>query len=298
MADLSPEEARLIDEHIQRHGVTRIAPKTVLSREAGCAATHKKKLRATRDAKKVRDRRRFKVTSVPLGQPNRLMPADSTGPKFQTKVLEPDGSEWVLKDGRHNSKIGGDVLVGRLRGARIFTLTLPERTTCPRSCPMWRGCYGNSMPHSRRWKPGKELELQLCDEVYSLCSVHEKVLIRLHVLGDFYSFDYLKIWAQLLDEYENLFVFGFTAWEPDTQIGSGVGRLRGAYPDRFMIRHSGRTGTWGSFTIDFPTDKKKIGDAIVCPEQLDAMDGGEKSRHCGNCAVCWSTDKPIVFVEH
>ena len=53
-----------------------------------------------------------------------------------------DKSEFenVLKCGRNNSKIGGDVLVGRLRGARIFTLTLEERATCPRSCAMWRAC--------------------------------------------------------------------------------------------------------------------------------------------------------------
>ena len=38
--------------------------------------------------------------------------------------------------------------------------------------------------------------------------------------------------------------------------------------------------------------------AIVCPEQLSSMNGATDERHCGSCAVCWSCDAPIVFVEH
>ena len=67
---------------------------------------------------------------------------------------------------------------------------------------------------------------------------------------------------------------------------------------RFAIRHSGTSGPWGSFTIDYPTPRKRIGDGIVCPEQREAMNGGRTDRHCGSCAVCWQTDAPVVFVEH
>lgn len=269
-----------------------------LSRQSQCAATQKKELRATRGAEKVADRRRFKVVPVPFGEPSVLMDADATGPMFPGRVFTPDGSELVLKDGCNNSKIGGDVLVGWLKGAYIATLTLPERTTCPKSCRMWRGCYGNSMHYARRWSPGPELEAQLRQEIEIACEKNERVLIRLHVLGDFYSFDYLKLWAEMLDTHDNLHVFGFTAWLPDTQIGSGVARLRSVYPRRFMMRHSGMTGDWGSFTLPFPTKEKIIGDAIVCPEQLDGMNGSKEGRHCGNCGVCWSTDRAIAFVEH
>ena len=218
--------------------------------------------------------------------------------RFPTRVFTADGAEAVLKDGCNNSKIGGDVLVGRLKGAYIATLTLEERATCPRSCKIWEGCYGNGMQHARRWRPGPELEAQLRDELVEACSKNELVLIRLHVLGDFYSFEYLKLWATALDDLPNLHVFGFTAHQPGTEIGDGIRKLRNVYPERFMIRHSGLTGRWGSFTLPFPTDAKTIGDAIVCPEQLDAMSGGKNATHCGNCAVCWSTSRPIAFVEH
>lgn len=217
---------------------------------------------------------------------------------FPDRVMPPDHREPVLKDGASAAKIGGDVLVGHLRGARILTLTLEERATCPRDCALWAGCYGNTMPWARRWHHGPALETCLRDEVTRACQQHDAVLIRLHVLGDFYSWDYLCLWADLLDSHDNLHAFGFSAWQPDTRLGDGIARLRTVYPDRFAVRTSGRTGRWGSFTLPFPTGAKRIGDAIVCPEQLDAMQGSPRGRHCGNCAVCWSTDRPVAFVEH
>ena len=154
------------------------------------------------------------------------------------------------------------------------------------------------MPWARRWQGGKELEDRLRVEVAIACEKNDKVLVRLHVLGDFYSFEYLAVWASLLDEHENLFAFGFTAWKQGTEIGDGIARLRRAYLDRFMIRTSNSTGPWGSFTLPFPTKAKMIGDAIVCPEQLDGMEGSPKGTHCGNCAQCWQHNRPIAFVEH
>lgn len=43
---------------------------------------------------------------------------------------------------------------------------------------------------------------------------------------------------------------------------------------------------------------KRLGDAIVCPEQVSVMNGADDSRHCGSCGLCWSSDAPIVFVRH
>ncbi|WP_299671706.1 hypothetical protein [uncultured Roseobacter sp.] len=257
-----------------------------------------KRARAQEHAKRVFDRRRFKTTPVPFGEPSRMVDASEDGPVFKDRVFQVDGNETVLKDGCNNSKIGGDVLVGRLKGAHIVTLTLPERTTCPSSCKMWRGCYGNSMHYARRWAPGPELERQIESEIKALCASYELVLVRLHILGDFYSVGYVNLWAGLHKEHPGLHVFGFTAWPEDSRIGQAVANLRCEYPDRFMVRVSGRTGTWGSFTLPFPTEAKTIGDAIVCPEQLDGMKGSPDGRHCGNCGICWSTDRPIAFVEH
>lgn len=258
--------------------------------------SQKRAERAERHANQIRDRRRFKTVPVPFGEVSRMAPQDATGTIFPTRVFDP-GAENVLVDGCNNAKIGGDVLKGRLKGARIMTLTLEERATCPRSCAIWHGCYGNSMQYSRRWRHGAALEAKIEAEIVAVCSQHERVLVRLHVLGDFYSMDYLALWTRLLDEHEGLHVFGFTAWGPKTEIGAEIARVREALGARFSIRHSGTAARWGSFTLDGPTSKHRLGDAIVCPEQAEAMKG-RQGRHCGNCCLCWQSDAAIVFIEH
>lgn len=278
-------------------------PRTeVRGKPSGDRAGNRKHRAAQKKAAAVRDRRRFKVTPVATGNPSRLYDPDAKGTKFPGKVLDPDGSEAVLKDGANNSKIGGDVLVGWLRGAHIVTLTLEERATCPKSCGLWQACYGNAMPHSRRWRHGDALLERLKVEIADLCAGHETVLVRLHVLGDFWSLAYVLFWQEMLERHANLFVFGFTAHGRKSEIGALIAEVRSWHEkegrQRFFIRHSETTGPWGAFTIDFPTDRLRIGDAVVCPEQRDGMEGSPKRMHCGACGLCWKSDVPIVFVMH
>ncbi len=250
--------------------------------------------------KTVRDQRRFKSNFAPSGSIKLRAPKGLNGTMFPNKVIDwhPDIGERILKDGRHNAKIGGWVLCGHLREAVIYTLSLEERATCPKTCHLYRECYGNRMHLARRWVHTPLLEQGIADEVDALCDKHEQVLIRLHVLGDFPSFEYLWFWVALLDQYENLNLFGFTAWAGATEIGAGIARVRSVYGRRFSIRNSNMTGKWGSFTVDFPTESEMIGDAIVCPEQRAALGDIDGGKHCGSCAACWSTDRPIAFVQH
>lgn len=269
----------------------------IARRDGGDKAIAKRRASQRRGLDKLADRRRFKITPVPLGETARVI-SGLTGAAFQNKVKMPGQSDRVLTDGASNCKIGGDVLVGRLKGARIVTLTLEERATCPRSCRLWDACYGNGMPLATRWTVGPALEVKLRAEVAELCARHELVLVRLHVLGDFPSTAYVRLWAELLTLHPGLHVFGFTAHAPASEIGAEIAQLRTSLPDRFCVRHSERTGEWGSFTIDFPTAQARIGDALVCPEQRDAMNGNAKGVHCGSCGACWAGGGPIAFVLH
>ncbi|QBF32161.1 hypothetical protein [Thalassococcus sp. S3] len=302
MSVITPEERRLIDD-ARAAGRTKHVPIGV-SGPVAAASDKAAQARSRRaEAKRaqvqhIRDRRRFKDTPIPLGQACVVADADMNGTVFPSRIAQVKEGKAVLKDGSHNSKIGGDVLVGRLKGARIFTLTLEERATCPSSCAHWRTCYGNAMPHSTRWVHGPALEDRLRVEVAEACAKHALVLIRLHILGDFYSTGYVDLWRELLVAHPNLTVFGFTAWPENTEIGAAIVDARDRFPLRFMIRRSGRTGRWGSFTIDFPTEEKRLGDAIVCPEQREAISAPERKRHCGNCSICWASDAPIVFITH
>ncbi len=258
-------------------------------------------VRAAPTVQKINDIRRSVISAPPSGT---ARPAPG-----QTRTLYPSTlrdaamEETVLKGGENIAKLGGIVLAGPLKGARIVSLTLEERHTCPTSCAIWDACYGNNMPRVHRYNPGPALELKIKMELASLCERHERVLVRLHILGDFYSTEYLQLWADMLDLFPGLHVFGFTAWTEDTPIGKGIAWLRDEDPQRFAVRTSGRTGKWGSFTLPFPTDRPMIGDAVVCPEQRDAMNGSERGTHCGSCGLCWktggaATGRPIAFIEH
>ncbi len=266
-------------------------------------ARHKREKAAAKRRAEVRDRRRFIETPVPTGQtrviaPPGLQAAGRTMFPDKVRAVPERFTEPVLKDGANNVKIGGGVLVGDLKGATILTLTLEERATCPRACAIWGACYGNAMPHSTRWRAGAQLERAIKDDLAHACDTYEHVLVRLHILGDFYSVKYVGTWFAMLTAHENLTVFGFTAWGRESPIGQAIERVRARFGRRFQIRYSGVSGRMGAFTIPFPTDRKKIGDAVVCPEQLHAIDRPERGTHCGTCAVCWQTDHPIAFIEH
>jgi hypothetical protein len=249
----------------------------------------------------VRDIRRAIITPVPTGEV-RTAVKGLTGSLFPSMVRDAT-DDVLLKGGENIAKIGGAVLVGSLKGARIVSLALEERATCPRSCTLWDTCYTNNMPRLIRYRPGPLLEPKLAVEVAQLCRDHAKVLVRLHISGDFYSLEYVALWGRLLARHPGLHVFGFTAWDSDTTIGAVIAAMRDADPARFAVRTSGRTGKWGSFTLPFPTDRPMIGDAAVCPEQRDAMDGHKRQTHCGSCGLCWktggaATGRPIAFIEH
>ena len=260
-------------------------------------AREKKRSVVVANAQEARDRRRFKSSPVPTGAPAVVTEAERS---IFPGTVTAEGT--ALKDGAHNSKIGGDVLVGFLKGVRILTLTLEERATCPRSCAQWKSCYGNAMPQAHRQRHGPELEARLAAELEEHLAAAPAVLVRLHVLGDFYSTEYVRFWWDQLQKHTGLHCFGFTAWAPDTPIGGEVARTRWFFPSRFMIRHSGLSGPMGAVVLSGTPDPDEIpptvGDIVVCPEQRDALQEEPRGKHCGSCAVCWETERPILFVQH
>src|SRR5258708_38082267 len=92
------------------------------------------------------------------------------------------GTRDVLVSGLNSRKIGKMVTKGKWSGFPIYTLTLEERKTCPRSCELWRTCYGNKMHFACRHQSGPELELRLDAELTVLQYRHPAgYVLRLHV---------------------------------------------------------------------------------------------------------------------
>lgn len=237
-------------------------------------------------------KRRF-TEHTPAGNPYALAPDHPAVVEgrtlFAARRARPALMDRLLKGGENNRKIGGDVAKGHLRGTKVFTLTLEERATCPTSCAHWRDCYGSVMNWPSRIQADGDLTPLLEAELRKLCARHDKVLIRLHVLGDFFSVEYVTFWFTMLDLLPGLHLYGYTA-RNGCDIAYAVDAMN-EHP-RCAIRFSdGEEGQFRAITVD-NADQADSAGAIVCPVQTG------KTDCCGTCALCWSTPKTIAFLRH
>lgn len=229
-------------------------------------------------------------------------PAAVAATTIFTKMVRPVGKQSLFKAGEYSAKIGGVILKGKWRGLPVFTLTLEERATCPRTCLHWLSCYGNNSPYSIRFKAGEAFEQRVRAEVHDLAALHrDGFAIRLHNLGDFYSVAYVRLWADLLDRHPALRVFGFTArWDcKNDPIAKALVTLTMASWDRFAIRFSDAPVDECA-TVSIAHESDKPADAVICPQQMPSKTkpGRRQAESCSVCALCWTSKKRIAFIKH
>lgn len=181
----------------------------------------------------------------------------------------------------------------------IYTLTLAERTTCPRQCFMFERCYGDAMNWARRHEHGYALELRLADEVAIKAKEHPNgFVVRLHVLGDFYSSNYVAHWMTMLGRHKQLHIWGYTArsYKHDATIALMIDMMNDIYWERCFIRFSNAEARpKGATVVQSVEEASAMDDTIVCPAEL------HKSECCATCGLCWSKnarEKTIAFIEH
>lgn len=221
---------------------------------------------------------------------------------FPSTVHDLDESPRLLVSGHNSRKLGAVIEKGPWKGFPIYGLSLEERATCPRSCLRWGDCYGNAMHLARRHNHREEGFLpRLRDEVLALQAGHpDGFVIRLHVLGDFYSYEYVMFWADLFDEAPAMRIYGYTARREDAddaesrKIATAIRWLTEQAWDIFAIRFSGNAGPEGTLVFDEPSEHRHV---IMCPSQTGS------SEACATCALCWSPDegvraKTIGFLRH
>lgn len=212
---------------------------------------------------------------------------------YPSTVISPSDHPRCLIGGENNRKIGGVVQKGPLKGFPIFTLALEERATCPTSCRHWRSCYCNRLHLLKRFEHGAELERVLPLEIGGLMRRNPGgILIRLHISGDFYSVDYVRLWERLLEEQPNLHVFGFTARiESRDPICRELIRLVSTKWPRFAMRFSNAyVDELATVSIEHPLQKPD--DAVICPAQQG------RAESCSTCALCWHGKTNIAFLQH
>lgn len=231
------------------------------------------------------------ISPKPKGRKNRLQnnnPAVIEGrTKFPNRITLISDSSRLLIDGINSSKIGKKVTKGRWAGMPIRTFTREERATCPRSCGEWNTCYGNNMQWARRHKDDGSMMPRLHEEIAILANRYPNgFVVRLHILGDFDSLEYVSFWDLMLQYYPPLRIFGFTARKRYSIIGRYIQSIN--QDDRCWIRFSGDKRSLGSIVIAQESDSKHI----LCPAQTG------KTDCCGTCGLCWTTPKLIEFIRH
>jgi hypothetical protein len=213
-------------------------------------------------------------------------------------TIPPKSGLFVLKAATTNKKLGSGgkvVQKGRYRGMPLYSLTLEERATCWEGCDNWGRCYGDNMPFAKRYAPGPELEAAIEQDLTTLSARHPGgFVVRLHVLGDFYSVDYVHRWAQLLLEFPALHLFGYTHWPYAHPIGQAVTGMATACPDRVALRRSDRTDDAdplpGAMTIG--KGASAASGTVICPEQTG------KTASCTTCGLCMDTRVSVSFIDH
>lgn len=155
-------------------------------------------------------------------------------------------------------------------------------------------CYGNNMHLAERVRAGPDLERRLERELGELAAEHRKgFVVRLHVLGDFYSVEYVEFWRRMLPRHVAMRVFGYSArWEYGKDaIATALIDLAQEQWTRFAIRFSNAPFE-GCATVSVEHPFQVPADAILCPAQVG------KTESCTTCALCWQTTRRIAFLQH
>jgi hypothetical protein len=223
-------------------------------------------------------------------------PALTEGRTIYPTTVRAGRDRWALKSGNNAKKIGSEILKGKWKNFPVFTLTLEERRTCPTTCHHWRSCFGNKMDLADRVASGPDLIWRLEREVALLEMRHPTgFAVRLHVLGDFFSVEYVQFWHTLLERHPALHVFGFTArWDAaNDPIAAALVALVKQQWDRFAIRFSNAPSPFAApATISIEHPYQKPSAAILCPEQVG------KTESCSTCGLCWASTRRIAFLQH
>lgn len=229
-------------------------------------------------------------------------------------------SERVVKQST-NAKLRKEIETSPWSGSKIYTVTLEERKTCPDTCKFKfdgdHPCYGNNMPFAVRYTGDESLFSQIESDLAELQAKTDKTnakrakdglapvffVVRLHVLGDFFSVGYVASWAKWLGMFPSLRIWGYTHWHPGTEIGDAIlslreacGGLNARNGGRFCIRFSDMEdiSLGSALSADLPIAQELLAQkkAFICPEQTG------KTESCGTCGLCWMSDKPVIFITH
>lgn len=218
-------------------------------------------------------------------------PALAQAITIHPRMVKSPTETTILKSVSTNKKVGkgGNIVAkGKWRGMPMFQMSLQERASCPRTCKQWAKCYGNNMAFAHRidhthpdFLSCLEAEIDLLCKRYSF-----GIVIRPHIIGDYYSPEYAAFWIEQTAKHRNLHIFGFTHWERDSIIGRMITEWN--KNPKVWVRFSDQGGDMSANVAGGEFDDE----GFTCPEQTG------KTYNCLTCGACWTTTKAVKFLEH
>ena len=215
---------------------------------------------------------------------------------YKKNIHDLNNYQFEILKNSTNKKLGKKVTKGKYLNYKFKTVTLVERETCPPDCYHWDDCYGNNMPFAHRidHKDQNLLQQRIYNEL--LKSTNQLLLIRLHVLGDFFNVKYVKFWSIMLNTFKNIAIYGYTANNINSKISLSrdIAKeiIKLNYSENSHIRFSNDlTNKFSANSYDVVKPVK--GESILCPVQEN------KTANCGTCGLCWNQKKQsIIFKTH
>lgn len=185
---------------------------------------------------------------------------------------------------------------GNLKLGKLPSFSLPVMTTCPGKTPFCdHFCYGlKGMFTLEQIKAKNEerLDASLKDNFVSI--IIEEIrkthapAFRLHVIGDFYSTDYIKKWIEIATILDKISFFGSTrSWRCDF-LAKTLKEFRDL-PNVFMKASIDATDHLDPFSCGWKVWSIE-GEGVLCPHDFKLVED------CASCGRCWTQkDANVTF---
>ena len=177
---------------------------------------------------------------------------------------------------------------GNLKTGTLPSFSLPVITTCPGKTPFCeRYCYGLkgwfTLEQIKRVND-KRLDATLRDDFVDII-VHEirksrAPAFRLHVIGDFYSVEYVEKWIEIANTLPKVIFFGSTrSWRCEF-LSEALKRFRDL-PNVYIKASIDWTDNLDPFSCGWRVWSVE-GQGVPCPHDLGLVD------NCAVCQRCWT----------
>lgn len=186
--------------------------------------------------------------------------------------------------------------VGNSKTGRAVRTWSMNTTTCPCHC---KGCYGDSGCYqfanvkqslARNTEIARE-HLDFFNRAIraQLDTFADGTEVRIHALGDFFSYDYLMVWYDICKDYPRLVFWTYTKVRA---FENAFNDLPNANIVKSIIPSFGFNFGHCDYVVDMYNALVSLGaDVYICRCGID------DEQHCAGCHAC-SEHEYVLFIEH